>query len=128
MMGLLAVVPLGYALVVWLAEGPIVELLTDGKYAVTTTAVICWAAYAGAFGAGIPPAHAVTATERSRLAFGIRALDNGVGVALAAVIAVAGAVSWVRSVWRRVACSAPCCSCAPRVHTCPTPRAGSVTA
>jgi O-antigen/teichoic acid export membrane protein len=95
MMGLLALIPLGYAAVSLAVEGPLVELLTDGKFAVTTAAIICWALYAGAFGAGIPPAHAVTATGRSRQAFGIRALDNGIGVVAAVAIAAAGAVSWV---------------------------------
>lgn len=95
MMGLLALIPLGYAALAVLVEGPLVDLLTDGKFTVTTTAILCWALYAGAFGAGIPPAHAVTATGRSRQAFAIRALDNGVGVVAAVAIAVAGAVSWV---------------------------------
>jgi O-antigen/teichoic acid export membrane protein len=95
MMGLLALIPLGYAALVVVVEGPLVDLLTDGKFTVTTAAIICWALYAGAFGAGIPPAHAVTATGRSRQAFGIRALDNGIGVVAAVAIAWAGAVSWV---------------------------------
>jgi O-antigen/teichoic acid export membrane protein/O-antigen ligase len=95
MMGLLALIPLGYAVLVLAVEGPIVDLLTNGQFAVTTAAIIGWALYAAAFGAGIPPAHAVTATGRSRQAFGIRALDNGIGVVAAVAIAAAGAVSWV---------------------------------
>ena len=95
MMGLLAAVPLVYVALVLLVKEPVVEILTDGRYAVSATAIICWGWYAAAFGAGIPPAHAVTATERSRLAFGLRAVDNGVGVALAVVIALAGHMSWV---------------------------------
>jgi O-antigen/teichoic acid export membrane protein/O-antigen ligase len=95
MMVLLALIPLGYAALVLAVEGPIVDLLTNGQFAVTTAAIIGWSLYAGAFGAGIPPAHAVTATGRSRQAFGIRALDNGIGVVAAVAIAWMGAVSWV---------------------------------
>lgn len=72
-----------------------VDRLTDGTTPVSTTAVIAWMLFAGAFGLGIPVGSAMVALGHSRRTFVIRAIDAGVGIAAASMLAVSGHVDAV---------------------------------
>jgi O-antigen ligase len=90
--GAIAVV---YGVVALAGRQVIVEALTGGTAEVTTTAVAGWLAFALAFGLGLPAGSAMVALGRSRRTFTIRAIDAFVGVAVASLLAVAGAVQAV---------------------------------
>lgn len=87
----LAGLTLAYGAVVTALAPTLARVATGGRVTVETAAVAGWSLFAAAVAFGIPAGTAVLARGRSRLVFRLRALDSGVGIALATALAVGSA-------------------------------------